>query len=150
MGDEAAATDSDAVWVGPRPAIDLDAAPYWDGLRAHRIVVQQCGSCGRLRWPLRGWCGRCQSWDTELVELSGQGTVRSWIVVHRAHLAPFRERVPYLVVLVELDEQRDIVMPGAILGSAVPNGGDAVHARFEDVDDDLTLLRWEVVGSGGT
>ena len=149
MGDAPASELSNADWSGPRPAVDIDTAPYWESLRAHRLIVQRCLACERLRWPLRAWCGRCQSWDSELVEVSGLGTIRSWIRVHRAHLAPFKDRVPYVVLLVELDEQNDIVIPGAMLGRAVPEGGRQVRATFEDVSSGLTLLRWELVVNGG-
>jgi uncharacterized OB-fold protein len=126
----------------PRPSADRDSAPYWAGLREHALLLQRCSDCSRFRWPLRGWCNRCQSWDYEYVPASGYGTVRSWIIVHEAHLPPFRDRTPYMVALVALDDQDDILIPGGFDGDKPPQAGDRVIANYVDVDSELSLIVW--------
>ena len=72
----------------------------------------------------------------------------SWIVNHHAFGATMPS--PYVVLLVRLDEQDDLLLPGAYAGP--PDGKDLeLHApvvvELEDVkasenDEPTTLLRW--------
>jgi hypothetical protein len=55
---------------------------------------------------------------------------------------PFKVRIPYTVVLVQLNEQADIVIPGGWAGVMQPELDMAVKAGFKDIDDALTLLEW--------
>ena len=32
----------------PLPQPDLDTKPFWDGLKNHKLMLQQCGGCGRI------------------------------------------------------------------------------------------------------
>jgi hypothetical protein len=58
--------------------------------------------------------------------------------------------VPYVVLLVRIDEQDDIYMPGLFDGPADGTGltiGGAVKAGFSKVGDhsgEATLLRWRL------
>jgi uncharacterized OB-fold protein len=74
---------------------------FWDGIEERRLLVQQCRQCARLRHPPGPMCGECQSMDADVVEVSGRGRVRSWILSRHPN-APDEE--PRVVVLVELDE----------------------------------------------
>ena len=54
----------------PRPAITQDNAFWFEGARAHTLLIQHCTSCGTLRHPPLPACGDCRSleWDTVEVE----------------------------------------------------------------------------------
>jgi uncharacterized protein len=49
-------------------------------------------------------CPSCGSADHEWIEVTGHGTVFSFVVVHRANNPAFVDKVPYVVAVVELDE----------------------------------------------
>ena len=85
------------------PVPDQDSAPYWQGLRHHRLVLQRCTACSRHRFPAMPSCPYCSSlvWVGE--EVPGRGTIFSWIVVHHAFAAAFRSDVPYVIATVELE-----------------------------------------------
>ena len=77
---------------------------------------------------------------------SGRGTVFSFLVHHAPQL-PGKE-LPATLALVELDE-------GVRMGGEVTAGGDVVigdrvHAVFERIDDDLTLVQWAPVDGRST
>ena len=138
----------------PLPEPDRDSLPWWEAVREHRLTVQQCAECAALRWPARACCNRCGSWSWEWLEPSGRGTIASWIVSHHAFSGG--DPSPYVVVSVRLDEQPDVVIPGAYAGAA--DGTDLrmglpVEVGFEDVGggepaERATVLRWHPAGSG--
>jgi uncharacterized OB-fold protein len=134
--------------VRPRPAIDHDSAPWWAALGRHELVLARCADCRAWRWPPRALCGRCGSLDWSMVAASGRGTIASWIVNRHGFGGAFP--LPSTVVLVRVDEQDDLLVPGGWAGA--DDGADLemempVVAGFEDIHEDagdgFTGLRWE-------
>ncbi|MDP1794470.1 MAG: OB-fold domain-containing protein [Acidimicrobiales bacterium] len=96
--------------------------------------MQRCGQCTRLRWPGRPICNDCHSSALEWVPVSGRGAIESWTVTH--HSFGPAVAVPFVVVLVRLDDQDDIYMPGYFDGPGDGlnlQAGQPVVADFEDV-----------------
>ena len=132
----------------PLPVADRDSTSWWAGLADHELRLQRCHACGTLRWPPRALCSRCGSLDWSWVTASGRATVASWIVTRHQFSEAFE--VPYVVVMARLDEQDDILVPGAYGGA--PDGDDVrigrrLVAAFDDVAvpdgaDPVSLLRW--------
>jgi uncharacterized protein len=130
------------------PVADRDSAPWWAGLAEHELRLQRCHDCATFRWPPRALCNRCGSLDWSWVAASGRATIASWIVNHHAFSDAFA--APYLVVLARLDEQDDILVPGAYGGAPDRRGlrvNQRVVAAFDDVagpdgTDPVALLRW--------
>jgi uncharacterized OB-fold protein len=78
--------------------------------------------------------------------VAGTGEVHSWIVTHQVYAPAFVELVPYTIVLVRLDEQDDILIPGPLVsdGSDVEvYQGMRVHAVTERVADSIGRLTWK-------
>jgi uncharacterized OB-fold protein/acyl dehydratase len=121
----------------PRPAITQDNAFWFEGARAHHLLIQRCTSCGTLRHPPLPACGNCGAlgWDT--VEASGRGTLYSYVVVHYPRVAAFEYPLP--IGLVELEEGTRVVanLGGVDAGSLTV--GMALQAEFVDHDEDLSL-----------
>jgi uncharacterized protein len=88
--------------MAPDPAVDRESAPYWDGLRERRVVVQACRVCGRHRFPRMPACPYCGEPGGTDVVVPGTGRVYSWIRVHR-DLGGSGRDVPYAVATVTLD-----------------------------------------------
>lgn len=127
----------------PVPAPDTDSAPYWQGCREHRLLIQKCGSCGAVRFPPAGLCPDCGSATHDWISASGRGEVYSWIVV--THPVPkdiYAGEVPYVVALVELDE--GVRLPTNIVECDPHDvtAGMPVEVVFDDVDDTLTLPKF--------
>ncbi|MFN8545090.1 MAG: OB-fold domain-containing protein [Candidatus Binatia bacterium] len=128
----------------PLPQPNLDTEPWWAGLRRHELLVQECAQCRTLTFPPQPMCPACRSLERGWRKSSGTGRIYSWVVVRRPSHPYFADKVPYAVVLVEMAEGFRVV--GAIdcpldgLREGLP-----VEAHFEDVSDDLSLLRFRVV-----
>lgn len=126
----------------PKPQYPLDSAFFWEGLEAHELRIQRCGSCGKLRHPPRPMCPWCRSLDRDHVVSQGRGTVYSYVVHHRPPV-PGREH-PFAVVLVQLEEGTRIVGNVVDCDPADVKIGMDVEVVFES-DSERTLPLWRPV-----
>jgi uncharacterized OB-fold protein/acyl dehydratase len=121
----------------PRPAITHDNAFWFEGTRAHTLLIQHCTSCGTLRHPPLPACGVCRSLEWDTVEASGRGVLYSFVVVHYPQVASFDYPLP--IGLIELEEGTRVV---ANLSGIPPEElriGLPLQATFVDFDDELSL-----------
>ncbi|MEJ7930593.1 OB-fold domain-containing protein [Ramlibacter sp. AN1015] len=133
----------------PIPVSEPDglSAPYWQGLREGRLLVQRCTQCAQWQFGPEWICHRCHAFDPAWVEVAPRGRIFSWERVwHPAHAA-LKEHGPYLAVLVELPHAGDVRMVGNLLGDPLQpvRIGDAVEGVFEHHPDASTphsLLQW--------
>lgn len=130
----------------PRPDLeDPWYRPFWEGTRSRRLLLQHCNQCGYVRWPPAPICPECLSRDGEWRDTATDGAVYSVAVYEHCYNQAFRDDIPYNVVLVELDAGPR--MMSNLVG--VPNEdvtvGMRVSGEFDQVDDDLTLLRFHPV-----
>ena len=86
------------------PVPDLETQPFWDACREGRLLLRRCRACGAISSYPRPFCPRCWSDDVDWFDATGRGALYTWSVVRRNDLPPFRDRVPYVVAVVELDE----------------------------------------------
>jgi uncharacterized OB-fold protein len=77
---------------------------FWEATERGELALQRCGDCGALRYPIAEVCPQCLSTSTEWTPLSGRASLFSWIVFHNAYHAGWRDRLPYNVALVKLEE----------------------------------------------
>ena len=130
----------------PAPMTDGLDAPFWEGTRQHRLLVQRCHACETFQFGPEWICHRCRSADVGWYECSGRGTVyafeRVWHPVHPA----LKERVPYLVVLVELPDADNVRLVGNLLGDPQQEVhiGDDVEVVWEE-HEDVTLPQWRLL-----
>src|SRR3954452_1335329 len=83
------------------PVVGHDDQFFWDGVAEGKLRLQSCADCGQVRQPPSPMCPKCRSLKWETADMSGRGTVYSWIV-SRHPTQP--DAVPRIVALVELDE----------------------------------------------
>lgn len=129
----------DPTYVKPIPEPSIDSQPWWDGLKSHRLLLQTCGNCGKIRHYPRPLCDACFSFEVEWTESTGNGTIHSWTCTYHPFHAGFRDETPYILVIVDLVE-------GVRIQSRLINAdrealciGLSVEVVFVDVTGDLTL-----------
>lgn len=129
----------------PMPQIDREHAEWWAALRRHELLVQECPRCRTLVFPPEPACPACRHLERGWKRSGGRGRVFSWVVVRRASHPYFADRVPYAVVLVEMDEGFRVVgsidCPLEELRDGLP-----VEAGYEDLSEQVTLIRFRVAG----
>ncbi|OBK82109.1 DNA-binding protein [Mycobacterium sp. 1164985.4] len=116
----------------PVPEPTAVSAPFWAATREHQLVMQRCESCLRLVWYPRHVCPHCGEFSLRWEQLSGRGVVYAVSVHHRAAHPAFADRVPYSVVLVDLDEGARIM--SNVFGPP-PAVGDGVSIAWLPLDD---------------
>lgn len=89
----------------PVPVPDRDTQPFWDGCARGELLIQRCGVCGKFLWQPRPVCSSCQTPGPEWTKVSGDGVVASWTVMRPPTLPAYAEMVPFVILLVELDER---------------------------------------------
>lgn len=127
------------------PSMTPDTQFFWDGLRAHRLLIQRCTDCGELRHPPRPMCPHCQSLRWDAVEASGQGTVHSFVMPQHPQY-PFMD-YPYIVALVDLDEGTRLVTNLCDVAPADAAIGMRVEVTYLELDDGLVLHQFRPVAS---
>jgi len=123
----------------PLPRIDEETRGYWEAVVRHELFVQECGACRVRRFPPRAVCPACLSSSTTWIRASGRGTVYSFTVTHQNQAPGFRERLPYVLAVVELEE--GVRLMTNLVGCA-PDAvriGMAVEVEWEDVTPEVTL-----------
>lgn len=79
------------------------------------LAVQRCTACTVLQHPPEEICHACGAMAFDAVTLSPHGTVHSYTVVHYAASPALAEAVPYVVVLVSLDDAPELRVVGNLL-----------------------------------
>lgn len=125
----------------PVPEPSAVSTPFWTATEKRQLVMQRCESCDQLVWYPRFVCPHCGGFSLRWEELSGNGVVYAVSVHHRAAHVAFAERVPYSVVLVDLDE--GVRMMSNVFGSP-PTVGDAVSIGWLPLDDGRNLPIFEL------
>jgi len=88
----------------PLPNVNQDSKEFWTGCKVHELRFQKCKDCGHIRWPASMICPLCYSRDTQWIVASGKGKVYTFVVYHVAYHPGFKDDVPYVVAVVELEE----------------------------------------------
>ena len=141
--------------------LDQENHAFFGWCGRHELRVQQCTSCNLKRVPPTTACPFCAHEASTWVPVSGKGTVYSYGEVHHAIQPVFRQFTPYLLLLVELDEQRgepaefdglrlqanlataeaDLAPPELVRAVGI---GTRVRVVFKDIGDGIAMPLWTV------
>jgi uncharacterized OB-fold protein/acyl dehydratase len=128
----------------PRPGLTQDNAFWFEGARQHRLLIQRCTRCGTLRHPPRPMCAECRSYEWDVVDASGRGSVYSFVVNHYPQVPAFD--YPLAVGLIELDEGTRLVANVIGVDPGDIRVGMPVEVEWVDHDPDLSLPAFRPVG----
>jgi uncharacterized OB-fold protein len=131
----------------PRPT-PVDQ-PYWDGLKTHRMLVQQCDDCGTRQWYPREMCSACSSFSLSWAAVEPEGEVYTFTTQHHPTGSKFDADIPYTVVVVRLDEAPEINLVGRLVGTetAAVRIGMKVAGAYLDATEDFSLLLFRPAGA---
>jgi uncharacterized OB-fold protein len=129
----------------PLPIITDDNRQYWEYCQQHELRMQQCDSCGYIRFPPGILCPRCHSMEAGWTKLSGQGKIYSFVVYRMSYHPSYENDIPYAVAVIQLAEGPR--MESNITGIKVEDlkVGMPVEVYFDDVTGEVTLPKFRVV-----
>lgn len=130
----------------PLPVPDDLSRPYWEAAREGRLALQRCGQCRRFQHPPEIVCLACGHEDLAFEPVSGRGVIHAHSVMYDRRVYGFEDRIPYVNVVVELEEQ-PLLTTVANLVDAEPSQlkiGLPVEVVFERLTDDVTLPQFRL------
>ena len=78
--------------------------PFWAGLAAQQVRLQQCDDCAGWVYYPRSHCPHCLSPNLTWQDISGEGTLYSFTVAQQPTAPQFSGEEPQLIGVVELKE----------------------------------------------
>lgn len=126
----------------PVPLPNADNAPFYEAARRGELRFQRCTDCLAFRHYPRPVCPECSSRAFSWERASGHGTVYTWTIVRGPTLPAFEAKLPYNVIDVLLEEGIHFVSELLDCEPHEIEAGMPVHAVFETVDEDITLVKF--------
>lgn len=120
------------------PTIEAESQAYWDAAAEGRLLIASCASCGRVHHYPRPVCPFCLSTEVSPIETSGRGRLYTYSTVFMNDLPPFKEQLPYIAAMVDLEEGPRVA---TIMVDCEPTDlvlGMAVEAVFAPLTDEVT------------
>ncbi len=141
--------------------IDANNQTFYRFCGEGELRLQQCNACGLKRFPPTTACPWCAALECTWEQVEGRGTLYSYGEVHHAIMPVLREFSPYLLLLVELNEQRNrpndydgLRMNGNLVtadGAMAPPEliatvgiGTRLRLVFKQVGDSIALPFWTI------
>ena len=123
------------------PRANTEDREFWEGARRGELRIQRCRACGKHQHYPRSLCMHCGKAALEWITASGLATVYSFTVVRQNGVPPFNERVPFVVAVLDLDED------GARMIAAMPKlvperarVGMRARAEFRPANDEAAFV----------
>jgi uncharacterized OB-fold protein len=132
----------------PLPVVNEDNAPYWEYAREHQLRMQKCANCGHIRFPVSIVCPRCHSLETKWTRLSGKGKVYSYVIYHQAYHPAYKDDIPYVVAIIQLDEGPRMESNITDCRMEDLRVGMPVELYFDDVTEDVSLPKFRPAEGG--
>lgn len=126
------------------PVITDNNRGFWEGCASGELRAQSCLDCSHLRYPSAPWCPACLSDRWQWRALSGRGTVHAKLVFHQSYHPAWKDRIPYNVVLVQLEEGPRMISNVVPLATQDFSVGDSVEVAF-DPEGEFFLPRFRLV-----
>ena len=86
--------------------VDSENKAFFQYCANNEFRLQRGKKSGLLRYPPTTACPWTMDREFEWVQVEGKGTVHSYTEIHHAIQPAFKSKVPYMVLVVDLDEQQ--------------------------------------------
>ena len=134
----------------PLPVADELTTPFWAGGRQGKLLVQRCAACSRFQFPPRASCENCAAASLSFEEVSGRGKVFSFTQTVTGARHPYFQSIsPYLVGMVQLEEQDDLIFASNFPGAEYADLfiGAPVEVEFHAIADGAVIPQFRLVAA---
>lgn len=125
------------------PAVGPDNEHFWHGGADGELRFLRCGDCQSYVHPPVPVCPECLGRTLAAEAVSGRGRVHTYTVNHHPWVPGFDP--PYVVAIVDIEEQAGLRLTTNIVGSASEDVyiGMPVRVLFEARDDGIFIPLFE-------
>jgi uncharacterized OB-fold protein len=120
------------------PTIENESRPFWDGAKDGKLMIARCDSCQRAHHYPRPFCPFCWSEDVRWEQASGRATLYTYSTVFVNDLPPFKEQLPYIAAVVDLEEGPRLMTRLIGIEPDQLQIGMPLIVAFEAISDDVT------------
>jgi uncharacterized OB-fold protein len=128
-------------YTKPLPTPTPISRPYWEAAQEHRLSLQRC-DLGHVFYYPRSHCPECLSRELTWIDCSGKGMLYTYTIARRPTGPGFEEDVPFVIAVVAIEEGPHITSNLVDCALEDIKIGMAVEAAFEDVTDEVTLIKF--------
>ncbi len=111
---------------------------FFEAAKEKRLLIQRCTECGEHQFYPRQVCVHCGSSGVEWVDASGRGTVHTFTVIHQQGMPGWRDEVPYVAAVIDLEEGARMTTNIVECAPADVRIGASVEVTF--VDEGMYVL----------
>ena len=129
-------------YAKPLPNPSVESRPFWEGCKRHELLLPRCHGCASFWFPASATCPNCLSTNWDWTPSRGRGKIYSFGVYHRVYHQGFRNDVPYVLAVVQLDEGPRLVSNLVDCAPEESRCDMPVEVVFEDVTEDATLYKF--------
>jgi hypothetical protein len=125
---------------------------FWQAVAKGRLEILRCDNCGHYVHYPRPICDRCLGQSLTPAVVAGRGTVYAWTAVMQAFHPYFVDKLPYLMAVVELEEEPGLKITTNLI-DVEPDQvkcGMAVEVAFTEVVPGFTLPLFRPARSQGS
>ena len=129
----------------PIPSPQGESDYYWEKAKQGELWLRNCDSCGKPYFYPRDISPCCFSRNTSWVQASGKATLYTYGIVQRAPHPGFRDDVPFVTAIVELEEG-PLMPTNVVMDDPTPEKlqiGMALEVIFEDITDSIALPKFK-------
>lgn len=125
----------------PIPQPDELTEFFWDGVDSHRLMILRCDDCGTYIHLPKIVCRNCLSTSLTPTEVSGEAKLVTWTIPMQPFDPYYQSQVPYVLAVVELDEQPNLKLVTNIVDCAEEDLRIdlPVEVTFREVAPEVTL-----------
>ena len=91
------------------PVSTFDTEIFYNGCKEKKLLFQKCKNCSHIIWPNSLFCPKCYNNNLDLIESEGYGTIYTFTIFRVAFHKAFKDKLPYTVAVIELDEGPKLV-----------------------------------------
>jgi len=131
------------------PTPEGDTIAFWEAAKEERLLIKHCLDCDVYSYYPRPFCPKCWSEQVEWFEASGGATLYTWSVIYANDQPPFRDQVPYVAAVVDLDEGPRMMTNVIDCPFEELRIGMPLRVTFRPISDEFTIPVF-VRATGGT
>ena len=121
----------------PLPTLlEPDTQPFWEATKNHELRYQVCDDCNKIVFYPRRHCPHCMGLNLSWKTSQGEGSVYTYTVIRQIGHPAFRERAPYIIAWIDLDE--GFRMLSTVVGDEITIG-QRVRVTWDDQENDISL-----------